>query len=86
MESLQGTPGLVAVSVCVALVVLGVVLRRRRIAASKASALVGFGDLEHVTGWRVPLMASDTAFEHVESAWPAAQMAGDDDDDCSDSV
>ena len=88
----MGTPGLVVGSICVALAVLGVVLKRRRISASKADALQDLetgwdvahgGDLEHDAGagWRAPLLASGSAFEHVESAWPVAQMASSDDDD-----
>ena len=91
MEGLQGTPGLVAGSICVALAVLGVVLRRRRIAASKTGALLDLetgwdeahdDDLEHDAGagWRAPLLASSSAFEHVDFTWPMAQMVGVGDD------
>ena len=91
LSELHGTSSLVVGSICVALALIGAVLKRRTERPQEEPLLVpanletGGWDVhnEHSasTGWRAP-MASGSAFEPVESAWPVAAMAtGDHDDD-----
>jgi len=96
LSELHGTSSLVVGSICVALALIGVVLKRRSARPQEQPLLLpadletgGWDvrnehDLEYSasTGWRAPMMASGSAFEPVESAWPVAAMAtGDHDDD-----